>query len=54
MWSWYNETSLNAIIDELDEFYKATGLKTNFDKSIIHRVGAIKGTNVKLKTKITL
>ena len=46
----FDAESLQAIIDEFETFYQNTGLKVNYDKSIIYRVGAVKNTNVKLKT----
>ena len=40
IWSMYSAESINAIIEELEVFYKSTGLKVNYDKSTIYRVGA--------------
>ena len=51
IWSLYNETSINAIIDEFESLYVNTGLKVNFEKSTIYRVGAIRKSNYKLNLK---
>ena len=40
IWSKPNERSLNAIIKVLEEFYLNTGLKVNYDKTILYRIGA--------------
>ena len=40
IWSLYEEESINEIIRELDDFFENTGLKVNFEKSVIFRVGA--------------
>ena len=50
MWSTHNEESVNAIIDELEIFYKNTGLKVNYEKSVIYRIGA-KGDRGRLYLK---
>ena len=47
----YQEQSLNAIIDELDLFYKNTGLKTNYDKSVIYKVGSAPSLNKRMYLK---
>ena len=49
LWSLFEEASVNCIIDELEWLYNNTGLKVNYEKSVIYRVGSIRGTNIKLK-----
>ena len=49
MLSLYQVESINQIIRELDEFYKNTGLKVNFDKSVIIRVDNRKEKRITLK-----
>ena len=51
LWSLFQERSVNAIIDELERFYKSTGLRANFEKSVIHRVGSLRGSTKRLKIK---
>ena len=38
IWSIYCENSMNEIIEELDQFYENTGLKVNYEKSVIYKV----------------
>ena len=49
IWSLFKHTSLTEIVIELEKFYQSTGLKANFDRTTIFRVGALKGTTRKLK-----
>ena len=42
--------SLQAIINVFQEFYENTGLKTNYEKSVIYRTGSLKNTQRKLTT----
>ena len=44
----YDQTSLDAVINELQEFHQNTGLSVNYDKTTIYRVGRLKNTNKKL------
>ena len=42
IWSKYDQNSLNAIIDVLETLYENTGLKVNYDKSVIYKVGSLR------------
>ena len=42
IWSIYEKDSINEIIAKLDKFYRNTGLKTNFEKTVLYLVGAQK------------
>ena len=42
-WSIYEAESINSIIQELEEFRKNTGLKANYEKSVIQKIGSAKG-----------
>ncbi len=42
---------LNSIIYTFDEIQKQTGLKINYDKTSIYRIGSIRHSNAKLYTK---
>ena len=44
----YDEESLKEVIHELDDFYLNTGLTVNYQKSVIYRVGKLKGSYKKL------
>ena len=48
VFSMYDEDSLREIVKEFDVFYRNTGLKVNYDKSTIYRLGSIRGSNCKL------
>ena len=50
----YDQESLDAIIDELEIIQNNTGLTVNYDKSVIHRVGSLAGTNIKMPLRETL
>ena len=50
--SQYSAESLESIVDQLKQFYQNTGLKVNFDKSTIFRIGALKNSHKKLKTSV--
>ena len=43
--SLYDQESLQEIINELNDFYKNTGLRVNYQKSVIYRIGALRNTN---------
>ena len=47
----YDEESVNEIIEELEIFHKNTGLKPNYDKSVIYKVGARARCNHRLHLK---
>ena len=49
VWSLCGSNSVNAAIDELEEFHQSSGLKVNYKKSCIYRVGTIHKDNCKLK-----
>ena len=49
IWSLFQEESIKEIINELEKFHGSTGLKVNYEKTIIYRVGAIKGSNKTIK-----
>ena len=49
IWSLYKEESINAVIEELKKFRKSTGLKVNYEKSTIYRVGSLRNEDKKLK-----
>ena len=40
LWSMYEVDSVNEIIRELENFYRSTGLKANYEKTTIFKVGA--------------
>ena len=40
LWSVNSEESINAIIDELDCFYQSTGLRVNYEKTVLYKIGA--------------
>ncbi len=46
----YNTDSLNSIIHTFSEIQKQTGLKINYDKTSIYRIGSIRHSNAKLYT----
>ena len=47
--SLYELNSLQAIINVFEDFKNNTGLKVNYDKLIIYRIGAVKDSQAKLK-----
>ena len=49
IWSLYQEESINMIISELDKFADNTGLKVNYEKSMIYPVGAARKNAKRLK-----
>ena len=51
IWSTHSEDSINAIIDELETFRKNTGLKANYEKTVLHRVGKTNAKRLYLKKK---
>ncbi len=46
----YNAQSLNSIIYTFNEIQKHTGLKINYEKTSIYRIGSIRHSNAKLYT----
>ncbi len=50
LFSLYDANSLNSIIHTFDEIQKHTGLKINYDKTSIYRIGSIRHSNAKLYT----
>ena len=46
----FQQESLQEIINTFDKFYQSTGLKANFQKTTIFRLGPLKNTKNKLKT----
>lgn len=44
-------TSLNAIVDTLSNFERASGLKINYEKSDVYRIGSIKNSDVKIEPR---
>ena len=46
----YDADSLQAIINTLKEFEENTGLKVNYCKSVVYRIGSIESSAQKLKT----
>ena len=44
----FDANSLRAIVTEFNIFHENTGLKVNYDKSIIYRLGSIKNTQLRL------
>ena len=53
LWSLYSQKLVNAILDELDKFYLNTGLKVNYKKSMLYKVGSAKNKpNLKLSKNI--
>ena len=48
IWSLYEKESLNQIIYELEQFYASTGLRVNYDKSIMYRAGSLQDTEERM------
>ena len=48
LWSSFDESSVKAIVKQLKRLRENTGLKVNYEKSVIYRVGSIRNTHVKL------
>ena len=46
----FEQEAIQAVVDEFELFYRNTGLKVNYEKSTIFRVGAIRNSNAKIKT----
>lgn len=46
----FDQETLNELEKELDALYEWSGLRVNFNKSKIYRIGSILGTNVQLPT----
>ena len=45
---------MNALLKDLDQFAELSGLKPNYDKCIILRLGSLHGTTFKLSCNPTL
>ena len=43
----YNQESWQQILNTLDDFYRWTGLKVNYEKTSVYRMGSLKGSNAK-------
>ena len=50
LFSMYDQDSLQTIIDSLVFFENNTGLKLNYDKSAVCRIGSLRNSNAKLYT----
>ena len=50
LYSLFESNSLNGIIDTFSEFEQNSGLKVNYDKTIIYRIGSLKNSNARLYT----
>ena len=50
----FKAESINAILKTFGDFTKVSGLKINFDKSEVLRIGQIKNSNLKIKTDLEL
>ena len=53
IFSLFQTDSLQAIINDFEEFYQNTGLKVNYDKTTIFRIGALKNSQQKLAVSKT-
>ena len=42
IWSIFEQESINKIVNELEIFYQNTGLCTNYEKSVIYKVGSVR------------
>ena len=51
VWSKYCEASLNQIIDKLETLYKNTGLKVNYEKTTLYKIGNCPNKRLYLKKK---
>ena len=54
LFSLYDRLSLQAVVDTLQIFETNTGLKLNYDKSNVYRIGSLKNSDAKLYTTKTL
>ena len=50
VFSLFNQEGLNQIIHQLDRFECNSGLRVNYEKTAIYRIGSIKDSNAKLYT----
>ena len=50
----FKAESINAILKTFGEFTKVSGLKINFDKSEVLRIGQMKNSNLRIKTDLEL
>ena len=50
LFSLYEDKSLNGIIDTVSQFEQGTGLKVNYDKTLIYRIGSLKNSDTRLYT----
>ena len=47
----FNSKSINAVFHTLENFERISGMKVNFDKTTIYRIGSVRGTNAKFYTR---
>ena len=51
VFSIYNQQSLDAIFDTINNFYYHTGFTVNYDKTKIYRMGSLRSSDAKLFTQ---